>query len=191
MDKEFFGYFSIVISLVQYIPYYWRTFRGKVKPHAFSRLIWGTTSAIAFAAQIVDHGGAGTWATGTAAVGSFVITELSLRQGKQDITRGDWCALLFALAAIPLWMLTKNPLHAVLLVTLIDGVGYLPTFRKSWNNPFEESIYAFSIGWTKNILSIVALAHYSAITLTFPLFLAVADAALVMLLLIRRKQLTA
>jgi len=47
----------------------------------------------------------------------------------------DWYFFLAALAAIPLWLLTRTPLYSVVVVTVIDALAYVPTFRKSWHRP--------------------------------------------------------
>lgn len=191
MDKETFGILSLLISAVHYAPYLYAICKGTAKPHAFSRLIWGLTAAIAFCGQIAGGGGPGAWATGVIAVASFVIVGLSYSSCRRcrQIKRGDWIALMAALAAIPLWLVTQDPLWSVLLVTVINIIGYYPTFRKSWHLPHEEMIYAFSIGCLKAGVSLLALSQYSIVTMIFPLSFCFCDAALVTVLLWRRRQL--
>lgn len=191
MDKETIGILSLLISVVHYAPYLRAICKGKARPHSFSRLIWGLTAGIAFFGQMVDGGGPGAWATGVTALVSLMIAAMSYSSCRRcrQIRRGDWAALISAIAAIPLWLATRDPLWSVLLVTAINAVGYYPTFRKSWNLPHEEMIYAFSIGCLKAVVSIAALSHYSVVTIVFPLSFCVCDAVLVAMLLWRRKRL--
>lgn len=191
MDKETIGVLSLLISVAHYAPYLYAIGKGTAKPHAFSRLIWGLTAAVAFFGQVADGGGAGAWATGLVAIASFVIMGLSYSSCRRcrQIKPSDWAALACAVAAIPLWLALRDPLWSVLLVTAINVVGYYPTFRKCWRLPHEEMIYAFSIGCLKAVVSLFALSHYSVVTMIFPLSFCLCDAALVAMLVWRRKRL--
>ncbi len=190
MDKETIGILSLLISVVHYAPYLHAIAKGTAKPHAFSRLIWGLTAGIAFFGQLADGGGAGAWATGVISLASLAIMALSYSSCRRchQIKRGDWAALVAALFAIPLWLVTRDPLWSVLLVTIINVIGYYPTFRKSWHLPHEEMIYAFSIGCLKALVSLWALQHYSVVTMIYPLSFCVCDAVLVAVLIWRRKR---
>jgi hypothetical protein len=101
-------------------------FVANTKPHAFTWLVWGTVMAIAFSAQLSDKAGAGSWATGLSAAFCLGIGVLALFRGEKHITRGNWVAFLATSLAIPLWVVTSDPLWSVLLVTGIDAVALLP-----------------------------------------------------------------
>lgn len=191
MDKETIGILSLIISAIHYAPYLYAICKKRVRPHAFSRLIWGLTAGIAFFGQIASGGGAGAWATGVIALASLLIAALSYNGCRRcrQITRGDWAALAVALFAMPLWLVTRDPLWSVTLVTVVNVVGYAPTFRKSWALPHEEMIYAFSIGCLKAVVSLLALEQYSVTTMIYPLSFCVCDAVLVAVLLWRRRRL--
>ncbi len=79
--KIFLGYLAVIIGIVSYVPYITNIFRGKTKPHAFSWLVWSVLTGIAFAAQVVEHGGAGSWITGSTALTCVVIFILALFKG--------------------------------------------------------------------------------------------------------------
>ncbi len=51
MDKEFFGYLSLILTIAAYTPYVWFVVQGKTKPHIFSWIIWSLLMAIATAGQ--------------------------------------------------------------------------------------------------------------------------------------------
>jgi hypothetical protein len=136
--KDVFGLLSVVLSVVSYVPYARSIFVANTKPHAFTWLVWGAVMAIAFVAQLYDKAGAGSWATGLSAAFCLGIGVVAVFRGEKHITIGDWIALLVTLIAIPLWVVTSDPLWSVLLVTGIDAVAYYPTFRKSYAKPDEE-----------------------------------------------------
>jgi len=168
MSKEAFGYFSLFIAFVSYIPYARMTIKQAIRPHVFSWIIWGTMNAITFFAQISRNAGAGAWATGFSAAGCFFIALLASLHGEKEITRSDWVVFLLSLGTILIWYVTRNPLWAVILLTLINVAAFYPTLRKSWINPHEEMISQFLISDIKHVTSIFAMTSYSTVTMLYP-----------------------
>jgi hypothetical protein len=185
--KEALGLIAIVIAVAGYIPYFRDLFSGKTKPHAFSWLIWGLLTAIAFAGQIAGHAGAGSWVMGFTAFTTFVI--FSLFYGEKNITRSDWLCLILALSAIPLWIATRHPVASMILVTVIDALGFWPTFRKSYSKPNEETAFTYFLSGAKFFLSLVALDRYSIVTWLYPVSLVIMNWGFVLMALIRRHKL--
>ena len=66
-------------------------------------------------------------------------------------------------------------------------MAYIPTVRKSWNKPFEESALSWSLSTITISLSILALETYSPATYLYPATFIVVNIALVIFLLTRRK----
>lgn len=74
---------SIGITLVGYFYYFRDIFAGKTKPHAYSWLVWGLLTAIAFVGQLSDKGGPGAYVTGVTALMSFIIFSLALNRSEK------------------------------------------------------------------------------------------------------------
>jgi hypothetical protein len=187
--KDLLGYLATAIALAGYIPYFRDIFRNKTKPHAFSWLVWAVLTGIAFAAQVVGGGGAGAWVTGFSAFVCFTVFLLALKKGQKTFSRFDWISLLSAFGALLLWVLTNNPVLSVLLVTAIDAIGFLPTFRKGYHNPFEETVSTFLLSSVKWVFAIFALNTFSILTWFYPASLILMNGLFVVLLLVRRKRL--
>lgn len=181
-----FGLLSVAAMLAARATYFTSIWRGKTRPHAFSWFIWGVISSIGFAAQFAEGAGAGSWARGFGAVTCFMLVGISLFRGERNITRADWMTLCVALLAIPLWVLTKTPVWSVVLVCLIDTVGYLPTVRKSWTKPQSESALSYSIGSLGAFLTLLAIENYTVSTWLYPAVLVVSNGAMALFLLGRR-----
>lgn len=188
--KIFLGYLAVIIGIASYVPYIANIFRGKTKPHAFSWLVWAVLTGIAFAAQIVEHGGAGAWVTGADSLMCVVIFILALFKGNIKFSFFDWSSLIAAFAAMLLWKLTNDPLIAVILVTLTDALGFFPTFRKAYHKPHEETIITFAISSIKFAIAIIALSSFSIATCFYPASLVLMNGVFVVMVLIRRKTLS-
>lgn len=185
--KEIIGIISVVIGVTGQDIYLWQVFRGTVKPHIFSWIIWGLLGIIAAAAQYAAEAGPGCWSVGVSAILCLLIALVGFFYGEKSITRGDWICFLLLLLAIPAWVMTKNPLWAVVIVSAIDAGAFYPTFRKSWHRPHDEGITAFLAYTLQMIFSIAALEKYSLTTALYPAVLLSMNAALLFTLLSRRK----
>jgi hypothetical protein len=187
--KALFGVLAIVFTILTILPYIRGIRRGETKPHMFTWLIWTLTMGILAAAQMSDEAGPGAWAMTIGAVLNFVVFLSAIKQGEKNITLSDWVTFLIALLALPLWFFTHDPLWSVILLTSIDGLGYVPTFRKSWAKPQEEVIltYIFSGSW--QILSLFAIVNYSWVTVLAPATFTMISAVLVIYLFLRRRAL--
>ena len=150
-QKELFGLISVILSFLAYLPYLRDLYLKKIKPHVFSWFIWGLIDAIAVTAQVLDGAGAGAWTLTFGMIAAFSITVMSLKHGETNITRSDWISFIAALGAVLVWLVTDDPTGAVILVVLIDILGFIPTFRKSFNRPYDETLST----WVMNSLKFV------------------------------------
>ena len=187
--KSVLGAVALVIGLLSYIPYFRDILRSKTKPHAFSWFVWSVLTGIAFFAQIVKDGGAGAWVNAGTALMCLAVFALSLFKGEKNIARVDILSLLGAAVGIVIWTLTNDPVLAVILVTVIDALGFIPTYRKSYAKPHEETLSTYVVSATKYAISLFALGSYSLTTWLFPASLVVSNGLFVLLLIVRRSQL--
>ncbi len=180
---------AIGVGVIGYIPYISTIFNGKTKPHTFSWLVWGVLTGIAFVAQLVGKGGAGAWVTGFTTLVCFTIFTLALLKGELKFPLTDWLCLAGAGLTLILWAITKNPLTAIILVTLIDILGFIPTLRKSYSKPYSEAAFTYTMSGIKFLISIFALETFTAVTIIYPASLVITNLGFVIMILYRRKSL--
>ena len=186
--KIVFGVLATLVALVNYLPYLIGVVKQTLHPHAFSWIIFTVITATVSAAQFSEGAGAGAWATGATAMTTFLIAGFALRNGGYRITRFDTVSLVGALVAIPVWIVSDNPLLAVLILTGIEALGFLPTYRKAWQHPRDESQLAFFLTILKYILALGAMQVYSFTTVLFPAALVVFSMLLIAETALRRKK---
>ncbi|MFQ3187142.1 MAG: hypothetical protein ACI85E_001262 [Marinomonas primoryensis] len=185
--KLIFSGIAIALAIIGFVPYIALILRDQVKPHVFSWVIWGITTTIIFFAQLEAEGGVGAWPIGLSGVVTTFIAILAyLKRGDATITTLDWGFLVVALASLPLWYMTNDPLWTVVILTTVDMIGFGPTFQKAYRRPFEDSRIFFMIMILRNACSVVALEAYSVTTVLFPFCLAVGFLILLVILQHRR-----
>lgn len=188
IDKDLLGYISLTLTLIGYAPYFWGLFKRKINPHMFSWIIWGTVNGVVFFGQMLSGGGAGSWVAGLTSLICFLIVGLSFFLGEKNISKSDYMALAGALATIPVWYITKDPLWSVILATSIDVIGCYPTIRKSYAKPYDEPLFSWSLASFRSLISFLALENYIAVTMIFPIAMILTNGGIACFLIYRRYQ---
>lgn len=187
--KQLLGGLAVCLGLAAYFIYISSTLENKTKPHAFSWLLWTLTTAVVFTAQLMKGGGAGSWSTGFTCLVCFAIGIISLFKYDRAYTLTDVLFIGVALLALLPWFLTKNPTISVVIIASIDVLGYGPTLRKSYYYPDEEKAISFGLNSIKHFVSFLALQHYVIDTWIYPASQIFMNSLVVVLILVRRKQL--
>lgn len=183
------GAVAAIGSLFGYALYFRSVLKGQTKPHPFSWLIFLVVDGLAFGAQVVSGGGPGAWVLGVSSFMNGIVFLFALSKGERRIVRIDWICLVCAFAGIIAWRITNDPLSGVVFATLADALAKIPTIRKSYLRPNEESMSIWSLDIGKFVLSIVALSSLTFTTALFPAEAAITNALLVAIVLIRRSRL--
>ena len=186
--KLWFGLAAAVVAIANYLPYLIGVIRKTLHPHAFSWIIFTVITATISVAQLSEGAGPGAWATGATSLTTFFIAVLALRNGGYRVTRTDQLSLFGALIAIPAWILTADALVAVIVLTGIEILGFIPTYRKAFKFPHEESILALSLTILKYALALAAMQVYSLTTVLFPVALITLSALLIVEIWWRRRK---
>jgi hypothetical protein len=154
----------------------------------FSWVIWGATTFVVFLAQLEGNAGVGAWPIGVSGSITIFIAFLAyIKRADLTITKTDWGFFVAAISSLPLWYFTSDPVWAVLVLTIVDLLGFGPTVRKAYTSPRSESVLFFALFMLRNSLVILALEQYSLTTVLFPAVIALACLALIMMIIYRRQ----
>src|SRR3989338_8644305 len=184
-----FGLAAVALSFISYIPYIYHLFKNKTKPHIFSWFLWGLLAGIAFLAQINENAGPGSWVVGfTTAVCFFIAVVSYVKWKRYYITKFDWVCFIAAIFGVVLWIITDNALNAVIVVSVVDALAFVPTFRKTFINPNEETAITFVFSAITMALSLAALENFNLTTALYPASLVFTNILFVLMVLARRKK---
>lgn len=188
--KEIISVVAITLTFIAFIPYINSIIRNQVKPHVFSWLIWSITTSVVFFAQLKAGGGVGAWPIGVSALITIGIAVLAfLKRADISIARVDWLFLTAALLSLPLWYFTSDPVWTVIILTMVDVLGFGPTIRKAYSLPHSESLLFFATFALRDILVVMALEKYSLTTVLFPAAIATSCTMAVLTIAYRRHRL--
>ncbi len=188
--KLVFSVVASVIAIVFYYPYIRDIFLKKTKPHIYTWLIWSITMGTATMGVLKGDGNFGTISIGILTLLVTFVLVLSIKYGTKNITKNDTAVLILALLSVIVWWQLDNPVLAIIMVSMIDGLGYIPTYRKSWQNPYEETFSFWIAMIIVFMLTLLSTAEYNLLTVTYVITTIVANSILVSILFFRRKVVT-
>ncbi len=187
--KALSGIVAGITAIVCFIPYLRDIFKEKTTPHSYSWLIWSILQTVGVIAIIVNKGGYfGASGIAIGAIFCLTIFFLSLKYGTRNITRFDTFSFIAALIAILIWIFTKSALYSVILISIIDFVGFAPTIRKGYQEPMSETSSTYLIAAISNIFALLALSTYSIPTSLYLFSLVFSNGLFVIILLYRRRR---
>lgn len=184
--KTILGVLAVGMTIWAHIPYLIHTIRGINKPHIFTWVIWTLLTGIAACAMWTGGAGAGGWVTFFTALMCLAILLATLKNGEKNITKSDWVMFLAGLSAIPVWMMTDNPVWSVWIITIIDFAALYPTLRKSWIKPQEENSFMYGLNIPRHAIGLMAMQTYSVTTSLYPAALLGMNVGMYMMLKMRR-----
>lgn len=185
--KELLGAAALALTFAAFYPYVRSILRNETRPHVFSWMIWGAGTFVVALAQFSDGAGIGAWPIAVSGIITVLVAILALfKSADTGFTRSDWMFLILAMSALPLWYFTQSPLSAVIVLTIVDLLGFGPSVRKAYKDPYGENALFFTLGALRNALVTGALEHYSWTTVLFPAAVGMACLLFVALILLRR-----
>ncbi len=185
--KTAFAIISLIIGFAAFVPYYAEMWRGTLKPHIFSWITWTVLTGLGFYLSIADGGGQGAWILGMYSLMCFVVVIFAIFRGEKKITRVDKMAFAAAILTTIIYLLTKNAVVSVILAGVIDSLGFIPTFRKSYNQPNSEPAMTYAIAGASYIFAILALENYTFVTMFYELVLMASNYSFVSFIWWRRQ----
>jgi hypothetical protein len=177
------------VGIFCFYPYIRDIFLRKTTPHIYSWLVWAILQITGAIAMFSSGAGWGITPLILGAVLCILVFLLSFKYGTKNITRFDLICLIGALTVFCFYLFTHKALLSVILVSLIDVIGFLPTFRKAYVEPYSETTSTYVLSAVADGLAIGALANFSLITSLYLFTLIAVDGLCAVLIIIRRRQL--
>lgn len=156
------------IALIAYVPYLIDMFRGKNQPHLYTWIsIFLVTSVVAWL-QIVGGAGVGAIPTVLGVLVDAVILFYCFRFGTKDVVFMDKVCLAISIAGVITYVIFRShPVLSLAVVTAAEMISFVPTFRKTRNDPYSESLPSYYLLMLKLTLILIALEEYNLLTVSY------------------------
>lgn len=145
-------------------------FRGKNKPHLYTWISIVLVTTIVAYIQFIGGAGMGAVPTVIGDLIDIIILFYCFRYGTKDIVLMDKVCLAISVIGVLAYILFRSvPVLSLIIVTVAEVVSFIPTFRKTRNDPYSESLNSYFIVLLKLVLILVALQIYNLLTISYSL----------------------
>jgi hypothetical protein len=173
---------GVAVQFVGITAYIKEVIKGNNKPNKVTWLLWSIAPLIASAAAI----SAGvTWAVLPVFMSGFgpllvLIVSFASPKSYWKLESFDYLCGLFSLLALVLWLVTKDPVIAIMFAVASDGFAAIPTLIKSWQFPNTETASPFAAGLFSAVTSFFVIPSWTPAQYLFPVYLVAVNSALIL-----------
>ncbi len=176
------GILAGVLSMLGFIPYIISILRGKTQPNKATWFIWAIVGGLLAFSYMAESDKSSIWLPFSYFVGPFIIAILALRYGYIKWSKLDTFCIIAALISIIPWILSDNATLTLLINTIIDGAGALPTLVKTYYESETEDLTAWSIFFAANVIQLFAIETWNIASL-YPIYLVLLAANITLFIL--------
>jgi hypothetical protein len=187
--QAFFGVVAGILQLAATAPYLRDILRGSTKPQRATWLIWTTLSLVVFASQWASGA---TWSlalTAGQAVSCAAVFALAMRRGVGGVSPLELALLGLAALGVVGWLLAGDPIVATCSVVAADLIAVGLMLPKTYRQPGSETLATYAIGIVSTVFALLAVNSTAPSLLIYPLYILVADGAVVGVIALRRRAL--
>ena len=188
--RDALGILSVVMAILAAVIYVFQTLRGEVRPHPLSWFLFGILSATGYWVQRDQGANQGSWTLLAMTIICFIFVAVSVARGERSFSKQEWAFAVAGGAVFVVYLFTREANIAAALTTVVDALGYGPTFIRGWTHPKKDSVTSFALNGAKFVPSLMAMDPISFATSFYPATLLVLNAAVSIMLLIRRRAVT-
>jgi len=185
--RDALGILSVVMAILAAVIYVFQTLRGEVRPHPLSWFLFGILSATGYWVQRDQGANQGSWTLLAMTIICFIFVAVSVARGERSFSRQEWAFAVAGGVVFVVYLFTREANIAAALTTVVDALGYGPTFIRGWTHPKKDSVTSFALNGAKFVPSLMAMDPISFATSFYPATLLVLNAAVSIMLVTRRR----
>lgn len=164
-----------LVNLTGTFAYLKDTLLGKTKPNRISWLMWTIAPFIATVAAISDGV---RWAILPTFMAGFcpllvLIASFINKKAYWKLEKFDYLCGLFSALALIFWIITKDPIVAIIFAIASDAFASVPTLTKAWKHPETETGISYVASMFSALTSFAAIKVWSFSGYGFGLYLVI------------------
>ncbi len=186
--KVVLGMVAGIIAFLAYIVYIISIFRGGSKPNRITWWVWAFMGLV-LALSYQFSGAENTiWVPYVEFLGPFIIAILSIKYGEGNFAdKTDLICFIGAVFSIILWIISKNPVIALVTNLAVDSFAIVPTIKKSYSRPEGEDFWAWFGTGLADSLNMFAVERFTFAVLVYPIYMLISDLIIIVILLFKKK----
>jgi hypothetical protein len=178
---------SSVFYFIGILPYFRDTLNGKTLPHPFSYFVWLILTGFNTYVLLSQNEYISLIPAILNTLSCIVFTLFGIRAWRKiQINWFDYWFLFLALCLLPFYFYTRDVLLTVIFSVVIDFLGYLPTLKKWWLQPWSETLFTFFVIGIAQLLIIFAQGDYTLASSLFWGYSFIVNMIFVVLMVYRR-----
>jgi len=186
--KVAMGFLAAIISLGGFVCYCYDIKKRNTQPNVVSWFIW-LLLAIMLGYSYYASGARETVLIYVASViGNSCVIIMAIKRGNITWNKRDVYYLLTGVLIVAVWKISGSPQIAQYSSLSLHLIGAIPTFKKTWEKPHDESILAWFVFNVANMINILAIKKWVVKIYLSPIYLAAHSTAMVLLLFIFQKK---
>lgn len=184
---EIFVIAGSLLAIIGNLPYIRDVIKGNVKPHPYTWFVWSLVSCIVFFGALEKGAGLGTIPILASEIFTVLIFLFSLKNGFKKIRKVDNLYLATCLLGLIPWYLTQDPTISVVIAVSIDLLAFIPTIRKTWDEPQSENAILYFTNFVRHILIMFSLGTYNIATTLHSIAMIVTNLLMTFLIYLKPK----
>ncbi len=186
--KFWYMIFAFIFGIISFVVYFISTIKDESNPHPVSWFVWFLTQSMGAVSAYQNGGG-----YGLAYSIFYCFTVLTIliytlyRHGIVNVSKDEIVGLVACIIAIIIWIYYDTPLIGVITAIAVDGYGFFVTIRKSFEKPWEESLWGWGLSIPNLILTAMAMTNFEFLSVGYSLTNAVFAIILVTVLIYKRR----
>jgi hypothetical protein len=185
MNTQTILYLAIILlGSASYCAGLWKMWTNQYSPSTFSRVVWVMLAINSFAGVILSASSSTSILLAAIMLaGNIAMCISSFWKGSKEIGRMEYVCVALLIASVLVWIFFKAPLVNLLLSLFGHFVGAGPTYKKVLRHPESEDLTFWLLFCIASVISIFASDFSSITAIILPLYYALFDGSIVVLIL--------
>ncbi len=173
--QTYIGYMAGVLGLIPYILLVISMRKGVTKPNLAGWVLYTVAMIMIVASSIALNAWQAVWLAVAYIFGQFLVIGFSFKTGYFAFTRFDYSCIALSFFSLILWILTSNPLYALVLNVIVDALGTVTVLRRLYLHPGTEDTKAWTVSFLVATLNVFAVASLDLSNALYPIYLVFAN----------------
>ena len=186
MDPKILSGLAGVVYALGTFPYWYTIWKKQSRPSIASWLIWFLIDAISLAGMWAEHQLNGLIIAAT--ILSFITLLCAFWCGSWKWQKLDTVCLAGALLGIVLWQLSSDATVGIVIASIVNIIGAIPTVEGAWSEPERENRFTWTAYWISCVIALASLTEFTLTSAAQPISFTIVETAMIMIVWLRPRR---